>query len=126
MIVRAILTLLVGIISGVAGGALGNGGTFMIVPGLIIFNIIPNFKVAVGTTLLSMLPPISILAVMDFYKRKQIDYWVAALLCISYTIAAKYGGILNRDYSEKFLKYASAAILFLFGFYFLYTGYMEK
>ena len=125
MIVRAILTLLVGIISGVAGGALGNGCTFMIVPGLIIFNIIPDFKVAVGTTLLSMLPPISILAVMDFYKRKQIDYWVAALLCISYTIAAKYGGILNKDYSEKFLKYASAVVLFLFGFYFLYTGYME-
>ena len=74
MWLRIILTLLVGIVSGVMGGALGNGGTFMIVPGLILFNIIPDFKVAVGTSIIAMLPPISILAAIDNHKRKQVDY----------------------------------------------------
>jgi len=37
-------------------------------------------------------------------------------------VAAKYGGILNNKYSDKVLKYWSAAIFFLFGFYFLYTA----
>ena len=122
MWLRMILTVLIGIVSGVMGGALGNGGTFMMVPGLILFNIIPDFKMAVGTTIIAMLPPISILAAIDYHKRKQVDYLIAGLLCISYVIAAKYGGILNNKYSDKTLKYWSAAIFFLFGFYFLYTA----
>jgi len=125
MILNIILTLIIGIISGILGGAFGIGG-ILIVPGLMLFNIIPAYKMAVGTTLLAMLPPISILAVVDYYKRNKIDYFIASLLCISYIIGAKYGALINQKYSVKSLKYWSSIIFFIFGFYFVYTGYVEK
>jgi len=122
MPLRIILTLIVGIISGFLGGALGIGG-IMIVPCLLLFGVITDYKMAVGTTLLAMLPPISNLAVMDYNNRKKIDYLVAAILCISFIVAAKYGAIVNKSYSDKDLKYLSAAIFFITGFYFLRAGY---
>jgi hypothetical protein len=122
MPLRIILTLIVGLISGFLGGALGIGG-IMIVPCLLLFGVITDYKMAVGTTLLAMLPPISILAVMNYNNRKKIDYLVAAMLCISFIIGARYGAIVNKIYAEKDLKYLSAAIFFITGFYFLRAGY---
>jgi uncharacterized membrane protein YfcA len=78
---------------------------------------------AVGTILLSMLPPISAFAVMDYYKRKKIDFLVAALLCVSYTIAAKYGAVINNQTSEKTLKIWTAVCFFVLAVYFAWTAY---
>ena len=122
MTLRIILALIIGIISGVLGGALGIGN-IMIVPCLLLFGVITDYKTAVGTTLLAMLPPISILAVMDYNKRRKIDYLVASVLCISFIVAAKYGAIVNKTYADKDLKYLTAAIFFIMGFYFLHAGY---
>lgn len=122
MLVRIIITLLIGAVAGIIGGALGQVGTFIILPALLLTNIIPDYKIAVGTILLAMLPPISALAVIDFYKRKRIDFLVAALLCVSYTIAAKYGAIINNRVSNKTLKYATAITFFTVGIYFLLTA----
>jgi uncharacterized membrane protein YfcA len=122
MLVRIIITLLIGAVAGIIGGALGQVGTFIILPALLLTNIIPDYKIAVGTILLAMLPPISALAVIDFYKRKRIDFLVAALLCVSYTIAAKYGAIINNRVSNKTLKYATAITFFTAGIYFMWTA----
>jgi uncharacterized membrane protein YfcA len=124
-LVRLILTLTIGTIAGIIGGALGISTSFIMLPLLLVFNIIPDYKMAVGTILLAILPPISLLAVIDYYQRKSIDIGVAILLCVSYFLAAKYGAILNKEYSNKVLKYWTAAILFLCGFYFLWSAPQE-
>jgi uncharacterized membrane protein YfcA len=126
MVLRLLLTAIIGSIAGIIGGGLGIGGTFIILPGLLLLNIIPDYKVAVGTVILSMLPPISILAAIDYYKRKQLDFLIAAILCISYVLAAKYGASLNKDYSNKTLKYITALIFFIFSLYFLWSGKSDK
>jgi uncharacterized membrane protein YfcA len=123
---RIILTILVGTLSGIFGGAFGLGGSFIMLPGLILFNIIPDYKTAVGTVLLSLLPPVSILAVMDYYKRKKVDTMIGVILFLTYFIAAKYGARINKNYSNRFLKYASALIFFLVGSFFLWSGYNDK
>jgi len=124
MLTRVVLTLFIGIISGLIGGALGQG-SFLFLPALLIFKIIPDYKMAVGTILLAMLPPISALAVMDYYKRKKIDYLVAALLCVSYTIAAKYGAVINNKFSTKILQAWTAGIFIAIGLYFAWLAYHE-
>jgi uncharacterized membrane protein YfcA len=121
-IVRVLLTILVGSISGVIGGALGINASFIMLPALLLFNIVSDYKMAVGTILLAILPPISFLAVVDYYERKQIDVVVSVLLCISYFLAAKYGSIINKNYSSKILKYWTAAFLFICGGYFLWSA----
>lgn len=126
MFIRILLTLLVGSIAGLAGGAFGQSATFIILPALLLFNIIADYKTAVGTVLLAMLPPISAFAVVDYYKRKRVDFLVAALLCISYTIAAKYGAVINNHYSTKTLKGMTALTFFIVGIYFSWSAYTDK
>jgi len=87
-----------------------------------MLNIISDYKLAVGTILLAMLPPISILATQNYYKRDKIDYTIAFFICISYIIAAKYGAIVNKLYTEPQLKYFTAFILFSFSLFFFITA----
>ena len=124
-LIRFFLTIGIGAIAGIIGGALGISTSFMMVPALLVFNIVPQYKMAVGTILLAILPPISLLAVIDYYERKSIDISISVLICISYFIAAKYGALINKHYSDKVLKYWTAAILFLCGFYFLVSAKQE-
>ncbi len=126
MFLRIVLTAIIGIIAGLIGGGLGIGGTFVLLPGLLLLNIIPDYKLAVGTVIVSMLPPISILAAIDYYKRKKVDFLIATILCISYVIAAKYGAHFNKEYSVKTLKYTTSLLFFIFSLYFLWSGKYEK
>jgi len=126
MLVRITLLLLIGAVAGIVGGAFGQVGTFIILPALLILNIIPDYKTAVGTILLAMLPPISVFAVVDYYKRKNIDFLAAALICVSYTIAAKYGAVINNHYSSKTLKMWTALTFFIAGIYFTWSSYHDK
>lgn len=124
MFARILLTLFAGTISGLIGGALGQG-TMLFLPAILILKIIPDYKMAVGTILLAMLPPISIFAVFDYYKRKKIDFLVAALLCVSYMIASKYGAVINAKFSSKNLKWMTAIVFFMVGLYFTWSAYLE-
>ena len=125
-LLRLFLTVLVGSVAGLIGGALGVSTSFIMIPAIILLNIVPDYKMAVGTILLSILPPLSLLAVVDYYKRKKIDIPIAIILCISYFIAAKYGANINKEYSEKVLKYWTAAILFICAGYFLWSAQHDK
>jgi len=126
MIARILLSALIGTIAGLMGGGLGIGGTFILLPGLLFFNIIPDYKLAVGTVVLSMLPPVSLFAAIDYYKRKQIDIMIAVVLCISFMIAAKYGAFFNKKYSDKTLKYVTSLIFLIFSLYFFWLGCCDK
>jgi uncharacterized membrane protein YfcA len=123
---RLLLTVLIGAITGIIGGALGLNASFIMLPALLLLKIVPDYKMAVGTILLAILPPLSLLAVIDYYKRKKVDVVISLLLCVSYFLAAKYGALINKECSSKFLKYCTACILFLCGFYFLGSAYEDK
>jgi len=121
-LLRLILTIAIGSFAGVVGGALGVNGSFIMLPAILLLNIVPDYKMAVGTILLSILPPLSLWAVVDYYKRKKVDVVIAALLCISYFFAAKYGAVINAQYSSRTLNYWTAVSLFSCGVYFLWAA----
>ena len=117
-IVRILITILIGVVSGIIGGSLGQVGSFVILPCLLMSGVIGDFKTAVGTILFAMLPPVSILAVVEYYKNKKIDIPIGIVLCISYLIAAKFGAIINKKYTIRELMYASSALFFIVSIYF--------
>ena len=125
-LVRILLTILVGSISGILGGAFGLGGSFIMLPGVILLGIIPDYKTAVGTILLSLLPPVSLLAVMEYYKEKKVDTMVGFILFITYFIAAYYGAFINKQYSNKVLEYWTGFVFLLISLYFFWTAYNSK
>ena len=82
-----LLLTLIGIIVGFVGGLLGGGADVLIVPLLLFFGITTNIKTAIGTSLSSLLPPIGIFAVYQFYKNNSItktQYLSIILYCFMF------------------------------------------
>lgn len=121
---RIISTVLIGILSGVIGGALGQSATFIMIPGLLLFGVIKDFKVVVGTVLCALLPPISIGAATQYYKKNNVDISIAIVLAITYFISATYAAKLNTKFSPRILMNATAGLLAVSTLYFLYMANM--
>ena len=64
-----ILFILIGLIAGILSGFLGIGGGVIIVPALIYICGFSQLK-AQGTSLAILLPPVGILAFIEYYKRE--------------------------------------------------------
>ena len=125
MNMEILFTILLGIIAGLSGGALGQSGAEIMLPGLLILNLVPDFKTAAGTVLLAIIPPISLLAVLEYYKRGQVKVWISVLLFITYFFMAFVGAYLTKSISNKVLEYITAIyflIISLFFFWNAYTG----
>ena len=123
MIHRTILTVVLGLLSGVLGGALGLGGSVVMLPGVLLLGIISDYKTAVGTMLLSLLPPISLLAVIEYYKKNRVDTYISIILCITYFFGAYFGSLINDMYSIKFLEYCTAFCFLIVSVVFFYMAY---
>ena len=116
-----IITAILGIISGIIGGSVGTSGSNVIIPGLIMFKISPNYQTAVGTTLLTILPPLSIGAVYSYWKKNKIQVDISVILMITYAIAAFLGAYIALHYvSGKTLSLCYAIYLLMISVYFFY------
>lgn len=126
MDINIIYSIVIGLISGVLGGAFGLGGSFVMLPGLILLNVSKNFNTAVGTILFSLLPPVSLLAVYEYYKRGQVDVKIGTILFITYFLAAYVGSEINKMYDQKTLEYACATVFLMITIFFYYHAYNLK
>lgn len=126
MNINIIYSILIGTLSGILGGAFGLGGSFVMLPGLILLNVTKDFNTAVGTILFSLLPPVSLLAVMDYYKRGNVDITIGSILFVTYFLAAYIGAKINKMYDQKSLEYACATVFLMITIYFYYHAYHLK
>lgn len=115
-------TILLGICAGLFGGALGQSGAETMVPGLLILGIVPNFKTAAGTVLLTLLPPITALAVGSYYKRGLVQVKTAAILFSCFFVAAYFGAYLTKDLSNSFLELISGLYFLSIGTFFIWNS----
>ena len=89
----AIIGLIVlGLVAGALSGLIGIGGGVIIVPALVfIFGL--SQKIAQGTTIALMVPPVGILAAWSYYQKGFVDVRIAALVCIGFVI----GGFIGAE-----------------------------
>lgn len=118
-----LLTVFLGLFAGVFGGALGQSGAETLMPGLLILGIVPNFKVAAGTVLLTILPPLSLLAIYQYYKRGQIAIQTSLILMVSYFFAAYFGAYVTKDVSSATLEMVSGVYFIIIGLFFLWNSF---
>lgn len=85
--------LLVGSVIGLISGMLGIGGGILVIPALVfLFGF--THKQSVGTSLGMMLPPIGILAFLQYYRADQVKLVPALLLGLAFMAGAWGGAIL--------------------------------
>lgn len=116
-------TIMLGLVAGIFGGALGQSGAETMLPGLLILGIVSDFKTAAGTVLLTILPPLSLLAIIEYYKRGQVKVIISMTLMLSYFFAAYFGAYFTKNISNSMLELISAIYFFIIGSFFLWNSY---
>ena len=123
MTMDILLTILIGALAGLSGGALGQSGAEVMLPCLLIFGIVPDFKTAAGTVLLAIVPPISLLAVLEYYKRGQVKVFTSIILFITYFLLAFVGAYVTKHISNKTLEYITGVYFLLISGFFFWNAY---
>ncbi len=111
--------LIIGLVAGVMSSMVGIGGGVVIVPALMIFFAMSQ-KMAQGTSLTMLLPPIGVLAVLNYYKQGYVDLKIAGILCIAFVIGTYYGSKLALNLDETILKRIFGGFLMLMAVKYLF------
>jgi uncharacterized protein len=98
-----ILLALIGLAAGIFGGMVGLGGGVIMIPAMIYF-LGMNQLSAQGTSLAVMLPPVGILAVMNYYKSGQMNLKYAIIIAITFTIGGYFGSKLALNIPVALMK----------------------
>ncbi|MBI5418229.1 sulfite exporter TauE/SafE family protein [Candidatus Poribacteria bacterium] len=106
--------IILGIVGGIVGGFLGLGAGTIIIPGLMFFMDFSQHT-AQGTAIATMLPPITILAVMEYYRNGHVDVKSAAIIASGFILGGLIGAYLANITSPLLLRR-------LFGIYLLIIG----
>ena len=96
---------LIGLISGLLAGIVGGGSDAIIVPALVALQVTNNYKMAIGTSLATLLPPVGIFAVYNYYKNGDVNIRYALYLAAMFTVGSYLmsfvGMKINKNLSRK-------------------------
>lgn len=99
-----IILILIGLLGGILSGMIGVGGGIIIVPALVYFLGLSQHT-AQGTSLALMLPPIGILAAMNYYKAGALNIKYALIISLAFIIGGYFGSKISISYiSEENMK----------------------
>jgi uncharacterized membrane protein YfcA len=108
-----VLTL-IGLAAGALGGMFGVGGGLIIVPALMLaLSLGP--KEAQGTSVAVMLPPIGILAAMNYYKAGYLNMKYALVIAIAFILGGWFGSKLAIALPDVIMKRVFAGFMILTG-----------
>jgi len=98
-----LLLLALGLLAGVLSSMVGIGGGIVIVPALVLIFAMSQ-KMAQGTSLVMLLPPIGLLAVINYYKAGYVDFKVSGILIIAFIVGSYFGSKIALSLPEVALK----------------------
>lgn len=100
---KTFIVILIGLAGGTASGLLGIGGAVIMIPALVL---IAGFDqhTAQGTTLCAMVPPIGLLAAIEYYRAGYADIKIAVIISAAFIIGAYFGSKVAITISPYLLK----------------------
>lgn len=98
-----LILIVAGLLAGIISGTLGVGGGILIVPALVFFLGFSQHE-AQGTSLAFMLPPIGILAAMNYSKQGYVNWKYAIILSVVFVAGAYLGSLISVNLPDKVLK----------------------
>lgn len=101
----------IGVLTGFLAGMLGIGGAIIMVPAL-VFVLGLTQQNAQGTSLAVMLPPIGLIAALNYYKAGQVNIKYALILALFFIAGSYFGSKFALSIPENLLKKIFGVILF--------------
>lgn len=107
-----ITLILIGLAAGFLSGLIGVGGGILMVPMFVLFLGLTQHQ-AQGLSLAVMLPPVTFLAVYNYYQAGAIDWRYAIIVAIIFIIGGFLGSKLAVAVDQQTLKKIFGGILML-------------
>lgn len=109
-----IIYIIIGLVAGILSGLFGIGGGVVIIPGLTLLAGFSQLK-AQGTSLVAMIPPVGIFALMEYYKKGNTDLRAGLIICALMLVGAKFGGQFANVLPVDIMKKAFGVFIILIG-----------
>ena len=123
---KFVIGAIIGSVVGLLSGWEGISGSTFIQAGLLLSGIVSTQSKAAGTTLLAMVFPISALAVWEYYKRGDVDVWLAVVITLFYMILAWLGAKLNAMVPPSITYFVTGVTLMFATGIFFYKAYSPQ
>ena len=108
------ICIVIGAFAGVLGGALGIGGGLVMVPLLVSFFGLTQHQ-AQGTVITAMLPPVLLLAALQYYYAGNVKIQIAVFMSVGFVIGAFIGGKYVQGMPADQLKKIFGIVLVVLG-----------
>tara|TARA_B100001248_G_scaffold235875_1_gene198900 strand:+ start:11290 stop:11658 length:369 start_codon:yes stop_codon:yes gene_type:complete len=115
-----LLLILIGLLSGFLSGLVGVGGGIIMVPLLIMVVGLTQFQ-AQGTAIFTMLPPIGILAAINYYKAGHVNWEYAILIAVTFVVGGYLGSNLSLSLSPSLVRRVFGIVMLITALKLLFT-----
>ena len=111
------ILLMIGLSAGLLSGLFGIGGGVLIVPAL-VYGLGFSQKLAVGTSLAILLPPVGIAAVLSYHRNGYVDFKAAIIIALMLVLGSWIGAQFAEYLNAKQMK-------LMFGIFLIFlSGYI--
>ena len=108
-----LVLLLTGLTAGVLSGFLGIGGGIIVIPAMVII-LGYQQQLAQGTSLALLLPPIGLLAVINYYNAGYVNLKAAGLMIVTFLIGSYFSSKYAVRLDEFIIKKVFAVFLIVY------------
>lgn len=119
------LLVLIGLFAGAMSGFVGIGGGVIMVPALVYVMGLSQME-AQGTSLILMLPPIGVMAVMNYYKAGHLSSTLITygiVIAIAFVVGGYFGSKLAIRLSDSVVKLIFGVLMLYISIKMIYGGY---
>ena len=116
------ILILIGLFAGALSGFVGVGGGIIIVPALVYVLGLSQFE-AQGTSLLLMLPPIGILAALNYYQSGAVNWKYALVIAIAFVAGGYFGSKFTLKLDEALVKLIFGLLMLLVAIKMIISGF---
>jgi len=107
-----VVLIIIGLLAGFLSGLVGVGGGILIIPLLIMLLGLTQHE-AQGTALFAMLPPIGILAAMNYYKEGFVKWEYAAVIALTFVVGGYFGSKLSISLPDQTVRRVFGVIMLI-------------
>lgn len=111
---QIVLLIIAGLLGGFVSGTMGVGGAIIIVPFLVFFLGLTQHQ-AQGTSLMVLVLPVGIFAVLNYAKNGYVNYKFAFILVLAFVAGSYLGSLLAVNMPAKTLQKVFAVLLLIVG-----------
>jgi uncharacterized membrane protein YfcA len=109
---QIIVLAIIGLMAGVFSGTFGVGGAIIVIPALIFFMGLSQHQ-AQGTSLAFMIPPVTLMATVNYWKSGYVNWKFALILAVMFFIGTYFGSMISINLNEKILRKMFGGLLLL-------------